>query len=61
MTSLWARSGSFQHFYAALPTIGSSAFEGCLMDIAYVALAALSWVLVVGMAVGCAKLGGPAQ
>jgi hypothetical protein len=31
------------------------------MDIVYLALAAAFWLLLVGMAVGCAKLGGPAQ
>jgi hypothetical protein len=61
MTSLWPRGGSFQHLYAALPTIASSAFEGFLMDVAYVALAVLSWALVAGMAAGCARLGGPKQ
>jgi len=28
------------------------------MDLAYIALAVASWLLVAGMAVGCAKLGG---
>jgi len=31
------------------------------MDIVYLALAAAFWLLMVGMAAGCAKLGGPAQ
>ncbi len=31
------------------------------MDIVYLALAATFWLLAVGMAAGCAKLGGPAQ
>lgn len=31
------------------------------MDIAYLALVAAFWLLLVGMAMGCAKLGGPAQ
>jgi len=31
------------------------------MDAVYVALAVVCWVLLAGMAVGCAKLGGPAQ
>lgn len=31
------------------------------MDVAYLALVVLLWLLLVGMAVGCAKLGGPAQ
>jgi hypothetical protein len=31
------------------------------MDIAYIALAVVFWLLLVGMAVGCAKLGGPTQ
>ena len=31
------------------------------MDIAYVALAVVFWLLLAGMAVGCAKLGGPKQ
>jgi len=29
------------------------------MDFAYLALGAVFWLLMVGMAVGCAKLGGP--
>lgn len=29
------------------------------MDIAYLALVAAFWLLMVGMARGCAKLGGP--
>ena len=35
--------------------------EGPSMDIVYIALVVLFWLLLVGMAVGCAKLGGPAQ
>lgn len=31
------------------------------MDFAFVALAAVFWLLMVGMARGCAKLGGPKQ
>ena len=31
------------------------------MDVVYVALAIAFWLMLVGMAVGCAKLGGPAQ
>ena len=31
------------------------------MDIAYVALAVAFWLLMAGMAVGCAALGGPKQ
>jgi hypothetical protein len=31
------------------------------MDIAYIALVVVFWLLLVGMAVGCAKLGGPAK
>ena len=31
------------------------------MDIVYIALVVLFWLLLVAMAVGCAKLGGPAQ
>jgi hypothetical protein len=31
------------------------------MDVVYVALAAVFWLLLVGMAIGCAKLGGPKQ
>ena len=31
------------------------------MDLAYIALAVAFWLLVAGMAVGCAKLGGPKQ
>jgi hypothetical protein len=30
------------------------------MDIAYLALVAAFWLLMVGMAMGCAQLGGPA-
>lgn len=29
------------------------------MDLVYIAAAALCWVLIAGMAFGCAKLGGP--
>jgi len=29
------------------------------MDVAFLALAAVCWLLLAGMAVGCAKLGGP--
>jgi len=29
------------------------------MDVAYLALAAAFWLLMAGMALGCAKLGGP--
>jgi hypothetical protein len=31
------------------------------MDIIYIALTAAFWLLLAGMAVGCAKLGGPVQ
>ena len=31
------------------------------MDVVYLVLSVLFWLLLVGMAVGCAKLGGPAQ
>jgi hypothetical protein len=31
------------------------------MDIVYLALIAAFWLLLVGMAVGCARLGGPAK
>jgi hypothetical protein len=31
------------------------------MDVVYVALGIVFWLLLAGMAVGCAKLGGPKQ
>jgi hypothetical protein len=31
------------------------------MDVAYLALAAALWLLMVGMVLGCAKLEGPAK
>jgi len=31
------------------------------MDVVYLALVVAFWLLLVGMAVGCAKLGGPAK
>ena len=31
------------------------------MDVVYLALVAVFWLLVAGMALGCAKLRGPAQ
>jgi hypothetical protein len=31
------------------------------MDLVYLALAAVLWLLTVGMAIGCAKLGGPGK
>lgn len=31
------------------------------MDLVYLVLAIVFWLLLAGMAVGCAKLGGPAQ
>lgn len=31
------------------------------MDVAYLVVVVALWLLVVGMAVGCAKLGGPAE
>lgn len=31
------------------------------MDLAYLALALLFWLLMAGMAAGCNKLGGPAK
>jgi hypothetical protein len=31
------------------------------MDVLYLALGAVLWLLMVGMAIGCAKLGGPAK
>jgi hypothetical protein len=31
------------------------------MDLAYLALVAVFWLLLAGMAVGCSKLGGPKQ
>ena len=31
------------------------------MDVVYLALAAALWLLMAGMAIGCAKLGGPAK
>jgi hypothetical protein len=31
------------------------------MDVVYVALAVVFWVLLAGMAQGCEKLGGPAR
>jgi hypothetical protein len=30
------------------------------MDVVYLALVALLWLLLIGMTVGCARLGGPA-
>ena len=30
------------------------------MDVVYLALVVLFWLLLVGMSIGCAKLGGPA-
>jgi hypothetical protein len=35
--------------------------EGFGMDIAYLALVAAFWLAAVGMARGCARLGGPAS
>jgi hypothetical protein len=35
--------------------------EDARMDIVYIALVVLFWLLLAGMAVGCAKLGGPVQ
>lgn len=31
------------------------------MDFAYLALIVVFWLLMAGMAIGCAKLGGPAK
>jgi hypothetical protein len=31
------------------------------MDVVYLALAVVLWLVLVGMAVGCARLGGPAK
>jgi len=31
------------------------------MDVVYIALAVAFWLILVGMAKGCAKLGGPRQ
>jgi hypothetical protein len=31
------------------------------MDVVYVALGVAFWLLLAGMAIGCAKLGGPKQ
>jgi hypothetical protein len=31
------------------------------MDVVYVALTVVLWLMLVGVAAGCAKLGGPAQ
>jgi hypothetical protein len=31
------------------------------VDVVYLVLVVVFWLLLVGMAVGCAKLGGPAQ
>ena len=31
------------------------------MDVVYIALGVVFWLLLVGMAKGCAKLGGPAK
>lgn len=31
------------------------------MDVVYIALGVVFWLLLAGMAVGCAKLGGPKQ
>ena len=31
------------------------------MDVVYLALGAVLWLLMVGMAIGCAKLGGSAK
>jgi hypothetical protein len=31
------------------------------MDVVYVALGTVLWLLLAGMAVGCARLGGPKQ
>jgi hypothetical protein len=31
------------------------------MDVVYLALVVVFWLLLAGMAVGCAKLGGPAK
>lgn len=31
------------------------------MDLVYLALGALLWLLMVGLAIGCARLGGPGK
>jgi len=43
-------------FLRSIPSISEDR-----MDLAYIALAVAFWLLVAGMAVGCAKLGGPKQ
>jgi len=59
--SLCPAPGSFQHLYAAASTIHEPSRRGRFMDIAYLSLAVAFWLLMAGMAVGCARLGGPTQ
>jgi hypothetical protein len=33
--------------------------EGVLMDVVYLALVVVFWLMLVGLAIGCSKLGGP--
>ena len=62
MPSLCAAGKNFQLLDARNPTIVRICLmENKHMDVAYLALVAVFWLLLVGMAVGCAKLGGPKQ
>jgi hypothetical protein len=59
--SLCPGIGICRHLDAAASTIAPSLEGEHRMDLVYLVLAVLFWLLLVGMAVGCSKLGGPAK
>jgi len=61
MPFLYERPQIYRHLDALIPTIPPSREGGRRMDVVYVALSVAFWLLLVGMAKGCAKLGGPAE
>lgn len=55
-----ARRHLYRHRVTPIPSIPAIGIlvEGCDMDIACIALFAVLWLLLAGMAKGCAKLAG---
>jgi hypothetical protein len=51
----------YRHLDAPISTISPSCEGGRVMDVVYLVLVVAFWLLLVGMAEGCASLGGPAK
>jgi len=61
MPFLCGHAQIYEHLDAPIPTIWPSCEKRCAMDVVYLVLVVAFWLLLVGMAEGCAKLGGPAK